>query len=55
MPLSRDEVPYWGRIKIIKDDVAADRGLSLVDVMKYDAHAHLKVEAYAWCWAAAMG
>lgn len=53
MPRTREEVPYWGRIKMIKDDVAADRGLSLIDVMKYDAHAHLKVEAYAWCWSAA--
>jgi hypothetical protein len=53
MPQRKEEVPYWGRIKIIKDDVAADRGLSLVEVMKYDAKAHLKVEAYGWCWAAA--
>ena len=53
MPQSREEVPYWGRLKMIKDDVAADRGLSLLDVMRYDAQAHLKVEAYAWCWAAA--
>jgi hypothetical protein len=53
MPQRKEEVPYWGRIKIIKDDFAADRGLSLVEVMKYDAKAHLKVEAYGWCWAAA--
>jgi hypothetical protein len=53
MPQKKEDVPYWGRIKIIKDDVAADRGLSLVEVMKYDAKAHLKVEAYGWCWAAA--
>lgn len=52
MPANRDEVPYWGRIKMIKDDVAAGSGLSLIDVMKYDAQAHLQVEAYAWCWAA---
>ncbi|HEY2410914.1 MAG TPA: hypothetical protein VGI40_01650 [Pirellulaceae bacterium] len=53
MPQRKEDVPYWGRIKIIKDDVAADRGLSLMEVMKYDAKAHLKVEAYGWCWAAA--
>jgi hypothetical protein len=53
MPQRKEDVPYWGRIKIIKDDVAADRGLSLVEVMRYDARAHLKVEAYGWCWAAA--
>jgi hypothetical protein len=53
IPQTRDEVPYWGRIKIIKNDVAADRGLSLIEVMKYDARAHLNVEAYGWCWGAA--
>jgi hypothetical protein len=53
MPQRKEDVPYWGRIKIIKDDVAADRGLSLLEVMRYDAKAHLKVEAYGWCWGAA--
>jgi hypothetical protein len=53
MPRSKEEVPYWGRIKIVKDDWAAGRGMSLVDVMKFDNRAHLRVEAYGWCWAAA--
>src|SRR5262245_32408871 len=52
MPARKEDVPYWGRIKIIKDEVAAGRPLSLIDIMRYDAHAHLQVEAYAWCWAA---
>src|SRR5262245_62756609 len=52
MPARKEDVPYWGRIKIIKDEVAAGRPLSLVDIWRYDAHAHLQVEAYAWCWAA---
>src|SRR4029078_11170102 len=42
------------RIKIIKDEVAAGRPLSLIEIMQYGPHAHLQVEAYAWCWAAAM-
>jgi hypothetical protein len=53
MPARKEDVPYWGRIKIIKDEVAAGQVLSLIDIMRYDAHAHLQVEAYAWCWAAA--
>ena len=53
MPANREQVLYWGRIKMIKDDEAAGKGRSLLDVMKYDARAHLQVEAYAWCWAAA--
>jgi hypothetical protein len=53
MPKSKEDVPYWGRVKIIKDDVAAGRPMSLIQIMQYDAHAHLKVEAYGWCWGAA--
>jgi hypothetical protein len=52
-PADRDQVPYWGRIKMVKQELAAGRGMSLIDIMGYDAHAHLKVEAYSWCWAAA--
>lgn len=53
MPAARQEMPTWGRIKIIKDDIAAGKGLSLIDVMKYDSRAHLRLEPYGWCWAAA--
>jgi hypothetical protein len=53
MPRTKDEVPYWGRVKIIKDEVAGGRGLPLVEIMKYDAHAHLRNEPYGWCWGAA--
>ena len=53
LPATRDEVPYWGRIKIVKDDLAAGRGKSLIDIMRYDTQAPLQVEAYGWCWAAA--
>jgi hypothetical protein len=53
MPTSKDEVPYWGRIKIVKDEFAAGRGMQLTDVMRYDAQAHLRNEPYGWCWAAA--
>jgi hypothetical protein len=53
MPRDKQEVPYWGRVKIVKDETAAGRAMSLIDIMRYDAHAHVKVEAYGWCWAAA--
>ena len=53
MPKTREEVPYWGRVKIVKDDMAAGKGKSLQEIMQYDARAHLQVEAYGWCWAAA--
>jgi hypothetical protein len=49
----KDEVPYWGRVKIVKDELAAGRGMSLIDVLRYDNRAHLRTEPYGWCWAAA--
>ena len=53
LPGERDEVPYWGRIRIIKDAVAAGRPMRLEDVIAYPIQAHLETEPYAWCWAAA--
>ena len=53
MPASKDDVPYWGRVKIVRDELAAGQGLSLADVMNYDDRAHLKLEPYGWCWATA--
>ena len=53
MPKLREEVPYWGRVKIVKDDMATGKRKSLQEIMQYDARAHLQVEAYGWCWAAA--
>lgn len=54
LPRRKEEVPYWGRVKIVKDAVAAGQGLSLAEIFQYDAHAHLRVEPYGWCWAAAL-
>jgi hypothetical protein len=51
-PRSRDEVPYWGRVKIVRDDFASDAGMQLPLLMAYDNRAHQNVNAYAWCWAA---
>jgi len=53
MPVKKEDVPYWGRIKIIKDETAAGPGMTLAAITRYDAQAHLQVEPYAWCWAAA--
>jgi hypothetical protein len=52
-PKESEEVPYWGRVKTIRDDFAANKGLVLEEVFRYDARAHLRVEAYGWSWAAA--
>ena len=53
MPATREEVPMWGRIKMIRDDFAARRAKRFTDVLLYGPQAHLKREPYAWCWAAA--
>lgn len=51
-PANKTEVPFWGRVKIIKDDVAAQKGKMIEEVMQYGSNAHLDVEAYGWSWAA---
>lgn len=48
----RSEAEYWGRVKIIQDAYAANRGKMLLEIMKYDDRAHRETVAYAWCWAA---
>lgn len=51
-PASKELVPEWGRIKLIKDGLRAGTAKSLSEIMAYDDRAHLKVEPYAWCWGA---
>ncbi|HEV3417089.1 MAG TPA: hypothetical protein VG056_09760 [Pirellulales bacterium] len=51
-PTKPAEVPKLGRIELVESDVANHRGRTLAEVLAYDAHAHLKVEPYAWSWAA---
>jgi hypothetical protein len=53
MPASKDDVPYWGRVKIVRDEFAAKRGLPLEQILLYDSRARFDVNAYGWCWAAA--
>lgn len=51
-PENRNEVPHWGRIKIIRDAIAAGRRLSFADVFRIDGADFRHVDAYAWSWAA---
>ena len=51
MPASREDVPYLGRIRIVKDECANHRAMSLEGVVNYSATAHRRNEPYAWCWA----
>ncbi|MFM8251435.1 MAG: hypothetical protein ACKOBW_07580 [Planctomycetota bacterium] len=54
VPKRREEVPLWGRIKIVQDDYRAGKGRALEQIFQYDDRAHLNVEPYGWCWAATM-
>ena len=45
MPRNAEEVPKWGRIKIIRDDFKANRALTLPQIFRYDDTAHLKSRA----------
>lgn len=51
-PRNKEESAGWGRVKIIKDEFAAGRGMTLQEIFEYGSTAHLKVEPYAWCWGA---
>ena len=49
-PKSKSETPGWGRIKIIRDELAAGRGMMIERIMQYGPQAHLENAPYGWCW-----
>jgi hypothetical protein len=49
---SRDEVPYWGRVALIRKAVEDGELKSLVDVLQLPGVSFRQVESYAWAWAA---
>jgi hypothetical protein len=51
IPRTREDVPFWGRIKLIRDQCAAGLAPSLEDILQYSNTAHQRVDAYAWSWA----
>jgi hypothetical protein len=51
MPPDKTATPGWGRIKIVKDEVAAGRGMMPTNILQYGPQAHLRNEPYGWCWA----
>jgi hypothetical protein len=51
IPESRDAVPMWGRIKLIREAVRDDKALSLPQVLAISNREALAVDSYAWCWA----
>lgn len=47
----RDEVPFWGRVKVIREAVTAKQAMTLDDVLQIPPNAFRDVEYYAWSWA----
>lgn len=50
VPRDKSETPGWGRIKIIKDEAAAGRGMMPAAILDYGPQAHQRNEPYGWCW-----
>ncbi len=48
----RDEVPYWGRVALIRKAVEKGELRTLEEVMLIPGSAFRQVESYAWAWAA---
>jgi hypothetical protein len=51
MPASKDDVPMWGRVKIIRDAVQAGKPWPIEAVLEVDNRRQLDTEHYAWTWA----
>lgn len=49
---NRSEAPFWGRVKLIKDEYAAGQAMTLEDVLAIPYNAFRNVRFYAWSWAA---
>jgi hypothetical protein len=51
-PPTRDDVPYWGRVRLLREAIADGRAKSLGDVFALQPVEFRQVESYAWAWAA---
>jgi hypothetical protein len=52
-PARKEDLPMWGRIKLVRDAVAAGKALPLEAVLQVDNRRKLSTEHYAWTWALA--
>ena len=51
MPASREAVPMWGRIKLVREAHRAGEALDLPAVLALKKRRALSTDEYAWCWA----
>jgi hypothetical protein len=52
LPPSKTEYPYWGRIKLVRDDVAAGVPRSLSSVIHVGNIPFGAIDTYSWSWGA---
>jgi hypothetical protein len=50
MPARREDVPMWGRVKLIRDAVAANQAWPLERVLAVDNARGMTTDEYAWAW-----
>jgi hypothetical protein len=50
-PKTKEEVPGWGRIKLVARGLAAGKPMFISKLMSYDNRIQQN-DAYGWCWAA---
>jgi hypothetical protein len=53
MPKTRDDVPYWGRVKIVRSAFAEHRAKSFEQVLAIAPDMPDENDLYGWAWAAA--
>lgn len=52
VPTNSEEVPYWGRIRVIREELKQGKAPSLREIFAYSGTAHQVDSPYAWSWAA---
>jgi hypothetical protein len=53
VPRHKDDVPLWGRVALVKTEIAAGRMRSIDDIVNDAVPTFVDNESYAWCWALA--
>lgn len=53
VPRHKDDVPLWGRVALVKAEIAAGRMRSIDDIVNDAVPTFVDNESYAWCWALA--
>ncbi|TWT81907.1 hypothetical protein CA13_33620 [Planctomycetes bacterium CA13] len=54
VPVDRESVPYWGRLKVMSERRTEGDIPAIETVMRYPADLKADPEAYGWSWAAVM-